>query len=349
MFTALVSRLASGKVTSTLESLDLTQLHSLAGAAVGDPQQTSGRQDQLNDDELLIEVRWSSLNYKDALGITGKVKIFKSWPMIGGIDLAGIVTSNNSTEFLPGDEVLVTGCGLGESHFGGFSRLAKVPSRWVIRKPTGLSLRECMIYGTAGFTAGLCLWRLRQNDQVPQLGPMLVTGASGGVGSFAVSLLAAQGFEVWALTGKPDSHSYLKSLGAHRVLAAADLNLGSRPLESVRFGGVIDNLGGANLAGLLRHVQLWGNVACVGLAQGAEFASTVMPHILRGVSLLGISSANTAHGVRHQIWRHLDTDWRSAHLEQILTRTITLNQLLETAQQLLERKIQGRILVQIDP
>lgn len=299
----------------------------------------------LPEGDLLIRAEYSSVNYKDALAVTGKGKIFRRLPLVGGIDVAGEVLQTNSPDFRIGQKVLITGCGLGEERWGGYSEYVRVPKDIVIPLPEGLTSREAMILGTAGFTAALCLWRFLKNDQVPQMGPIVVTGATGGVGSFAIQLFSHLGFEVWAVSGRPEHFSYLKELGASECYTPEELKLGTRPLESVRFGGVVDNVGGEMLAGLCRHVQLWGNVGCIGLAGGADLKTTVMPHILRGVSLLGISSNNCQKTVRTEIWKRLSQAWKPSALTQIVKQEITLNEILPTAENLLNRKLLGRILI----
>ncbi|MFW7379462.1 MAG: YhdH/YhfP family quinone oxidoreductase [Oligoflexus sp.] len=303
--------------------------------------------DQLDAGDVLIQAKYSSVNYKDALGATGKGRIYKKLPIVGGIDVSGTVVASNDPSLAVGSEVLVTGCGLGESHDGGYSEYVRVPASWVIPLPEGLSLREAMIYGTAGFTAGLCVHRLQVNDQTPDKGPIVVTGASGGVGSFAIQMLAKQGFDVIAVSGKADAVTYLKDLGAKEVVRPEDLELGERPLESVRFGGAIDNVGGSLLEGLLRHTNLWGNIASVGLAADFRFQNTVMPFILRGVSLLGISSANCPRSLRLQIWKNLAGPLKPDQLEAIQQETVRLEDLATVFQRMIDRQIRGRVLVEI--
>lgn len=325
-FRALLSEQFEGKVTTQLKTLPTSDLP---------------------PGEVLIRAEFSSLNYKDALGVTGKGKIFKKWPMIGGIDVAGSVLESSSPHFKQGEKVLVTGCELGESFWGGFSELVRVSENIVVPLPSGLTTKESMIIGTAGFTAALCAWRFLKNDQIPEMGPIAVTGASGGVGSFSIQILSQLGFEVLAVSGRKEHHEYLRSLGAHDCKTPEELELGQRPLESVKFGGVVDNVGGDLLAALLRHVQLWGNVGCIGLAGGAHFQSTVMPHILRGVSLLGISSNNCLRKTRLEIWKNLSSSWKPKDLNKIESQEITLDQVVEKSHDLLNRKLSGRILVKI--
>jgi putative YhdH/YhfP family quinone oxidoreductase len=303
--------------------------------------------DELTPGEVLVGVNYSSVNYKDALAGTGRGKIIRRFPLNAGIDAAGTVLESRDPGLQPGQKVLITGCGLGEIYDGGFAEIARVAAASVVPLPDGLTLREAMILGTAGFTAALALQRMEHNGQMPTLGPVLVTGASGGVGSFAVQLFAQAGYEVHAVSGKPEAVAQLQEFGASQVIPPARLNLGQRPLESVRFGGAVDNVGGPLLARILAHVQLWGNVASIGLADSADLPATVMPFILRGVSLLGISSNNTARDLRLQLWRKLAGPWRPRHLEQTLTRQVGLHDLMTVFDDLLHRRVRGRILVEV--
>lgn len=303
--------------------------------------------EELSRGEVVIEVHYSSVNYKDALAATGRGRILKRFPLNAGIDAAGVVLESSDKRFTKGQSVLVNGCGIGESEDGGYSEVLRVKADSVVPLPAGLSLKESMILGTAGFTAALALYRMLQNGQKPEMGPILVTGASGGVGSFAVQLFSQAGFEVIAVSGKHEAAKYLTKLGANKVLPAADLELGNRPLETVKFGGVVDNVGGKLLAQAVAHTQLWGNVSCIGLADSAELQTTVLPMILRGVSLLGASSNNCSREVRHEIWRRLGGEWRPKHLQETLTRTVELKELMMACEDLLHRKVMGRIIVEI--
>jgi NADPH2:quinone reductase len=297
--------------------------------------------------EVVIQVQFSSVNYKDALAGTGKGKILRHFPLNGGIDAAGVVLTSESPQFKAGQKVVVTGCGIGEEHDGGYSEILRVKASSVIALPNGLDPREAMILGTAGFTAALALHRMRENHQSPEMGPILVTGASGGVGSFAVQMLAQQGFKVIAMSAKPDVRDYLKKLGADQVLTLEQLGLGPGPLGRVKFGGVIDNVGGEVLAKALAHTQLWGNVCSIGLAASPDLKSTVMPFILRGVSLLGVSSNNCPLPLREKIWQELAAGLKPKHLEDILRRTIKMPDLPVAFDALLKRQVQGRILVDL--
>lgn len=302
---------------------------------------------ELTAGDTVIRVHYSSLNFKDALGITGKGKILKNSPLNPGIDAAGVILSSADSRFKEGDQVLVTGCNIGEITDGGLSEILRVSAANVVPLPKGLTLKEAMILGTAGFTAALCLDRFLENHQRPMQGPILVTGATGGVGTLAIQILSHYGFEVWALSGKMESFDFLKQLGASQVFNSEKLALGSKALESIRFGGAVDNLGGEWVGKIAAHTQLWGNIACVGLAAGAQLSMTTMPLILRGVSLLGISSNNTPMPRRLAIWQHLASDWKPAKLNDILQREISLDEVIPTADDFMNRKVIGRIIVKL--
>ncbi len=295
----------------------------------------------------MIRAEWSSINYKDALAVTGKGKILRTFPLTPGIDVAGKVESSSAGEFEPGQSVLVTGCGMGEVHSGGFAEYVRVPASWVVPVPECYTTREAMALGTAGFTAALALLRMESCGQTPETGDIVITGASGGVGSLAVNMLSAAGYRVIAVSGKPDAAEQLHMLGAAEVVTPDDLQLGSRPLEKARFGGVIDSVGGELLAGLLPHIRDYGNVAAIGLAGGVKVQTTVMPFILRGVSLLGISSANCPRDLRLAAWRRLGADLRPPRLEEIVTGEVGLDDLPEASQALIERRSRGRTLVRL--
>ncbi|HEY0886000.1 MAG TPA: YhdH/YhfP family quinone oxidoreductase [Ramlibacter sp.] len=300
--------------------------------------------DDLNPGEVLIKTAYSSVNFKDALAGTGEGKILRRFPLVGGIDVAGHVVASTDPAFREGDEVLVTGCGLSETRDGGYGEYARLEAKWVIPLPKGLSLRESMILGTAGFTAALALYRMRDNRQTPDLGPLAVTGATGGVGTLAVNIFSRAGYEVHAISGKPEHADFLKSLGAGEVLGR-DALATRRPMESARFGGGLDNVGGPMLASLLAQTVPYGNVASAGLAATAELDITVMPFIIRGVSLVGVASAGTARAIRDDIWRHLADDWKPARLDAICTRETTLDGLPEVFRNMLSGGSFGRTLV----
>ncbi|TQV71569.1 acryloyl-CoA reductase [Aliikangiella marina] len=301
--------------------------------------------EELSDGEVVIRVHYTGVNYKDALGATGRGQILKRFPLNGGIDLAGVVESSEDGRFKPGDEVVVNGCGLGESHDGGLAQYARVPADWVMPVPNGLTMQECMILGTAGFTAGLAIHRMLENNQTKDKGPIVVTGASGGVGSVAVDMLSQLGFETIAVSGRREFDDYLTQLGASEVCSIDDLNLGSRPLEKGRFGGVIDNVGGSLLSQLIAHTNLWGNIASIGLADSHKLDTTVFPMILRGVSILGVSSTNCPMPLRKAIWQRMGADLKPNHLQRILTEEVPLKAVSGVFDDLLDRKKHGRIVI----
>ena len=302
--------------------------------------------DDLNPGEVVIKTAYSSVNYKDALAGTGQGKILRRFPLVGGIDVAGHVVASTDPAFKEGDPVLVTGSGLSETRDGGYAEYARLESRWVIPLPTGLSLRESMILGTAGFTAALALLRMTENRQSPALGPLAVTGATGGVGSLAIAIFAKAGYEVHAISGKADQAGYLTSLGAHAVLGREVLETAA-PMASARFGGGLDNVGGAMLAGLLAQTAPYGNVASAGLAATADLPTTVMPFIIRGVSLLRVASAGTARDLRDEVWRRLSSDWKPVGLDAICTRETGLDGLPAVFDTMLAGGSLGRTVVRL--
>jgi acrylyl-CoA reductase (NADPH) len=303
----------------------------------------------LSPGDVVIDVEYSDINYKDALAATGAGKILRRYPLVGGIDLAGVVRSSGDARYAPGDAVLVTGSGLSETQDGGYAETARVMGESVIPMPRGLDAFRAMALGTAGFTAALAIDRMERNGQEPARGPIVVTGATGGVGSLAVDMLAGRGYEVIAVTGKPEAVDYLKSLGAASVVARRDLQLGSRPLEAARYAGVIDNVGGELLAGLIRQVDFWGNVASIGLAGGAQLETTVLPFILRGVNLLGINSSATRRAQRLHVWSRIAGDCAPRHLARIAARTIDFTDLPGAFQDHIDGKVTGRTVVKIRP
>ncbi|HKU79143.1 MAG TPA: YhdH/YhfP family quinone oxidoreductase [Rhodanobacteraceae bacterium] len=302
---------------------------------------------ELSSGEVLIRAAYSSVNYKDALAGTGKGKILRRFPLNGGIDVAGHVVESSDPQFKEGDAVLCTGCGLSETRDGGYAEYARLKTEWTIPLPPGLSLRESMVLGTAGFTAALALFRMRDNRQMPALGPIAITGATGGVGMLAVDIFSRAGFEVHAISGKPERADFLKFLGAREVLDRSELTLGNHSLESARFGGAVDSAGGKWLAQLLASTAPYGNVASIGLAADSKLDTTVMPFIIRGVSLLGIASAGTARDIRDEIWRHLATDWKPAHPDAICTQEVGLDELPDVFDAMLAGRSFGRTLVRI--
>ena len=303
--------------------------------------------DQLSPGEVVIRVRWSSVNYKDALAGTGKGKILRSFPLVGGIDVAGEVVASTDPAFKEGDKVIATGCGQSETRDGGYSQYARLEAKWAIPLPAGLDLREAKVLGTAGFTAALALFRMTENRQRPEMGPLAVTGATGGVGSLAVDIFSKAGFEVHAISGKADQADWLKSIGATEVLGR-DALATTKPMESARFAGGLDNAGGAMLTSLLAQTKPYGNVASAGLAGSPTLDMTVMPFIIRGVSLLGVASAGTARDIRGQVWEKLAGDWKPRHLDRIGTREVTLDQLPGVFDTMLSGGSFGRTVVRID-
>jgi len=302
--------------------------------------------DDLAPGEVTIKTAYSSINFKDALAGTGEGKILRKFPLVGGIDVAGHVVASSDAKFKEGDAVLVTGCGLSETRDGGYSEYARLDAKWAIPLPAGLSLRESMVLGTAGFTAALALFRMLENRQAPELGPLAVSGASGGVGSLALDIFSRAGFEVHAISGKAEQADYLTSIGASQVLGR-DVLATTRPMESARFGGGLDNVGGPMLASLLAQTAPYGNVASAGLAATAELDTTVMPFIIRGVSLLGVDSVGTARDIRERVWQHLADDWKPRHLDRICMREVGLQQLPEVFPTMLAGGSLGRTLVVI--
>ena len=300
--------------------------------------------DALSPGEVVIRTAYSSVNYKDALAGTGQGKILRQFPLVGGIDVAGHVVQSRDPAFKEGDAVLCTGCGLSETRDGGYSAYARLESKWAIPLPPGLDLRESMVLGTAGFTAGLALLRMQDNRQTPDLGPLAVTGATGGVGCLAVAIFAKAGYAVHAISGKADQADWLRSLGAAEVLGRDVLST-SRPMDTARFGGGLDNVGGPMLHALLAHTAPYGNVATAGLAATHDLATTVMPFIIRGVSLLGVASAGTARDLRDEVWRRLSSDWKPVCLADVATREVSLEGLPTVFADMLAGGSRGRTLV----
>lgn len=303
--------------------------------------------DQLSPGQVVVRAEWSSVNYKDALAGTGKGRILRQFPLVGGIDVAGTVVASSDPAWREGDAVLATGCGLSETRDGGYSQYVRLESRAVIARPAGLGAREAMILGTAGFTAALALLRMLDNRLTPGHGPLAVTGATGGVGSLAVDIYSRAGFEVHAISGKADQADYLRGLGAREVLPRDSLST-TRPMESARFGGGLDNAGGPMLASLLAQTAPYGSVVSAGLAASPALDMTVMPFIIRGVSLLGVSSSSAPRALREQVWERLGSDWRPQHLDRICTREIGLDGLPRVFEDMLAGGSLGRTVVRID-
>jgi putative YhdH/YhfP family quinone oxidoreductase len=297
--------------------------------------------------EARVRVAWSSINYKDALAATGKGRILRRTPLVGGIDLAGHVEASRDPRWREGDAVLATGGGLSETRDGGYADYACVPGDDLIAVPPALDLRDAMALGTAGFTAALALLRMEENHQHPALGPLLVTGASGGVGSLAVMVFRQAGYRVIAVSGRPQHAEWLRSLGADDVWPREALQAASRPLDSVRFAGALDTVGGSSLAALLAATAPCGNVATCGLVADSAFASTVMPFILRGVSLLGVASAGAPRVQREVVWQRLAGAWKPPDLSRIVTREVTLDALPQAFGLFIAGQATGRTVVRI--
>jgi acrylyl-CoA reductase (NADPH) len=304
--------------------------------------------DALSPGEVLVKAAWSSVNYKDALAGTGKGRILRQYPLNGGIDVAGHVVASSDPAFKQGDAVLCTGSGLSETRDGGYAQYIRLPAQWTVKLPQGLDLREAMIIGTAGFTAALALLRMHDNRQTPAHGPIAITGASGGVGMLAIDIFSRAGYAVHAISGKAAHFDFLRELGAAECIDRHALHFSGKPMDSARFGGALDNVGGATLAGLLPLIQPYGNVAICGNAGGVAYESTVMPFIIRGVSVLGIASAGTARELRDQIWQHLATDWKPRHLDRIATDQVELDALPAVFERMLAGDSFGRTLVRLD-
>lgn len=302
---------------------------------------------ELDPGEVVIRAAYSSVNYKDALAATGAGKIIRRFPCVGGIDVAGVVVSSHDARFAEGDKVIVTGYELGVAHDGGYSELVRVPANWVVRLPLGLSLHDAMALGTAGFTAALSLYRLQQNDVTPEGGKIVLTGATGGVASLAISMLKRLKYHVVAITGKDSEHDYLKSLGVDEILPRSVMDLTStRQLERMQWAAALDSVGGATLAWLTRTMQQNGVIASFGNAGGVELNTTVLPFILRGVRLIGIDSAATAMSLRQEIWHRLANEWRPQHLDK-LAHTVEFEQLPEIFPKMLKGQSHGRTVIKI--
>lgn len=303
--------------------------------------------DQLSAGDVVIRARYSSVNYKDALAATGQGKILRRFPIIPGIDVAGTVVSSTDARFAQGDEVLVTGYDLGVGHDGGYAGSVRVPGDWVVPLPSGLTPFTAMALGTAGFTAGLSVRRLELNGLTPGRGTVVVTGATGGVGGIAVAMLAKLGYTVTAITGKDEQHGYLRELGAAEVLSRTGLEMGTRPIESARWVSAVDVVGGDMLSWLTRTVDYGGGIASSGLTGGIEIHTTVIPFILRGVSLLGIDSVMCPMDVRLDVWRRLATDLTPPRIEHMVTE-IGLEDLPMAFATLAEGRARGRFVVRLD-
>jgi acrylyl-CoA reductase (NADPH) len=326
----------------TFKALVLTQEDKRTVAAI----QWIGT-DALPEGDVLVAVEYSSLNYKDGLAVTGKGKIIRQFPMVPGIDLAGTVLESGASEYKPGDKVVLTGWGVGERHWGGYSQRARLRAEWLVPLPAGLDTRNAMVIGTAGFTAMLCVMRLEDAGVKPGGDlPVLVTGASGGVGSTAVAILAKLGYAVAAVTGRPENADYLRGLGASQIVGRAELAVNPRPLETQRWAGAVDTVGGTVLARVLAETTYGGAVAACGLAGGVELPTTVVPFILRNVGLLGVDSVSCPLPRRREAWERLVRDLPSRALEEI-AHSASLEEVPRLAEEIIAGRVRGRVV--IDP
>jgi acrylyl-CoA reductase (NADPH) len=325
-FKALLIEDVDGKVTSGFKDLQV---------------------DDLDPGEVLIKTAYSSVNFKDALAATGAGKIIRRFPCVGGIDLSGTVVESKSSKFKVGQEVIATSYDIGVAHHGGYSEYCRIPERWVVAMPEGLDLFGAMALGTAGFTAGLAVERMEHNGLTPSSGPVVVNGATGGVGGIAVDILSGLGYSVTAVTGKSDQDSYLKDIGASDVIHRDTLDLEKiKPLARETWAGAVDNLGGDMLAWMASSVKVGGAIASIGLASSFKLNTTVMPFILRGVSLLGIDSVNAEMAIRQRVWERLASDMKPQHINQIVSQ-IEFDELPSVFAKVMKSEMKGRAVVKI--
>lgn len=308
---------------------------------------TDMKLDELDAGDIVIKVAYSSVNFKDALAATGAGKIIRRFPCVGGVDLSGTVVESADGRFRKGDAVIATSYDIGVAHDGGYAEYARIPAAWVVPMPKGLDLFEAMALGTAGFTAALAVERMEHEGLKPANGPVIVTGATGGVGSIAVDVLSACGYRVVALTGKEAESDYLKRIGAAEVMLRSSLDLSRiKPLDKATWAGAVDNLGGDVLSWIASTMQVGGTLASIGLAASHAFNTTVMPFILRGVSLLGVDSVNTPMGLREKVWRRLGTDLKPRRLQSIAT-TVNFADLPGVFEKVMKAQVRGRTVVKI--
>ncbi len=325
-FNAFLIEESDGKVVSGFKQMNLTDLDS---------------------GEVVIKTAYSSVNFKDALAATGAGKIIRRFPCIGGIDLSGTVVESSSSEFSVGDEVIATSYDIGVAHHGGYAEYARIPAEWVVPMPKGLDLFSSMALGTAGFTAGLAVERMEHDGLAPSAGPVVVNGATGGVGGIAVDILYGLGYSVTAMTGKSDQEDYLKNLGASEILLRDSIDLEKiKPLARETWAGAVDNLGGDILSWIASGMKVGGAIASIGLASSFKFNTTVMPFILRGVSLLGIDSVNAKSLVRRKVWERLGSDMKPAHLSDIV-QTVEFDELPSVFPKLMQSAMRGRVVVKV--
>ena len=301
----------------------------------------------LMEGDVTVSVDATTINYKDGLAITGKAPVIRNWPMVPGIDLVGTVTQCDSDVFNTGDKVLLNGFGVGEAHWGGYAGMARLNSDWLIKLPNNISPLQAMGVGTAGYTAMLCVMALERHGITPDKGPVIVTGANGGVGSVAIAILAKLGYHIIASTGRPQEEAFLKELGATEIIDRAELSGAGRPMGKERWAGGIDAVGSHTLANVLAQTQYGGAVAACGLAQGFDLPSTVMPFILRGVALLGVDSVMAPKALRQDAWARIARDLEMAKLEAITT-TIGFDDIIGAANDIMDGKIRGRVVVDMN-
>ncbi|HPQ25825.1 MAG: oxidoreductase [Chromatiaceae bacterium] len=329
-------------MTDTFKALVLTQED---GKTVSTVKQLGN--DDLPDGDVLLAVEYSSLNYKDGLAITGKGKIVRQWPLVPGIDLAGSVLESTSPDYAVGDKVVLTGWSVGEKYWGGYSQRQRVQSQWLVPLPAGMDTRQAMAIGTAGFTAMLCVMTLEEAGVTPDKGPVVVTGATGGVGSIAVAILHKLGYRVTAVSGKPDAEGFLRDLGASEILTRDEMSKPPRPLEGQRWAGAVDTVGSTMLARVIAETHYNGCVAACGLAGGFDLPTTVMPFILRNVSLRGVDSVSCPVERRKQAWQRLVSDLPAQALGEI-GQVANLEQLPELAEKITNGAIRGRVIVDLN-
>ncbi len=329
-----------------MNSFKIFRIHEREGKTVAGFEQA--QLEDLDAGEVVVKVAYSSVNYKDALAATGAGKVIRRFPCVGGIDLSGTVVESSDARYAKGDAVIATSFDLGVSHDGGYAEYARLPADWLVRAPRGMSLKHAMVIGTAGYTAALGVARMEHNGLAPQNGPVIVNGATGGVGSVAIDILAQRGYRVVALTGKDNESDYLRRIGATEVMLRSSIDVTKiRPLDKALWAGGVDNLGGDTLAWMLSTMQQSATVASIGLAANHAWKASVMPFILRGVSLLGIDSGYTPNPQRQQIWDRLADDLKPAHLDDMV-RVIPFSQLPDVFQDFLDAKVRGRIVVDIN-
>ena len=329
-----------------MNSFNIFRVHEREGKTVAGFEQA--QLEDLDAGEVVVKVAYSSVNYKDALAATGAGKVIRRFPCVGGIDLSGTVVESSDARYAKGDAVIATSFDLGVSHDGGYAEYARLPADWLVRAPRGMSLKHAMVIGTAGYTAALGVARMEHNGLAPQNGPVIVNGATGGVGSVAIDILAQRGYRVTALTGKDSESDYLRRIGASEVMLRSSIDVAKiRPLDKALWAGGVDNLGGDTLAWMLSTMQQSATVASIGLAANHAWKASVMPFILRGVSLLGIDSGYTPNPQRQQIWDRLADDLKPAHLDDMV-RVIPFSQLPDVFQDFLDAKVRGRIVVDIN-